>query len=566
MVKRLLLLAIALIASLGASAPAAARDLSGAFCHALTPIGAAPPPAAAYRCGGKPAEPAHRRLWVWIDARAIPPGASTLLLHQTRFDRLTVDFIYADGASRTESVARGAYGDRWRIGAQVVFDAPRHDVPLAGVRLHVDNLALYSLLRVRALTPEAAGRDASLGGALVGGVLVLLAVSMLYNLGLAVSTRRAFFLFHALWAASLLVWGSLWSQLALLAAPAVAGTLSSQLCSTLSGVAVVFATGCAIACLRPGDVPRWARTLLIALGIVVFALSIPLGFGPERGLPALIPVIGYCILALLAGVVVALGIAWARGNRDARDFVLAWAVPMGMLAAQQFVSFGSSLFGGGAQIAILIAGAVQTVWLSAVTSLRLARLRIERDAALAAEAELKLLAERDPLTELFNRRGFVPRADAMAREASERDDSFGLILLDIDHFKAVNDRRGHDRGDAVLRTLARELKLAAEPFGHSGRLGGEEFAVAIRGMTRPALLRFAEHLRATLAAIDHGGFFVTVSIGITEAAGDDDAGFAELYHAADQALYAAKHGGRNRTAYARGGAVFVMSPGEHVAA
>src|SRR3546814_12713360 len=123
---------------------------------------------------------------------------------------------------------------------------------------------------------------------------------------------------------------------------------------------------------------------------------------------------------------------------------------------------------------LLLASALQTVWLSIATTLHLSRFRAERDTARAAQAELRELAERDPLTGLLNRRGFVDRTETAHAGAGH---SFGLLLIDVDHFKAINDRYGHDAGDRVLRRLADRLGELAGAAVHpppTGRATGGE--------------------------------------------------------------------------------------------
>src|SRR3546814_18276663 len=107
-----------------------------------------------------------------------------------------------------------------------------------------------------------------------------------------------------------------------------------------------------------------------------------------------------------------------------------------------------SLFGGGPQIAVLLASALQTVWLSIATTLHLSRFRAERDTARAAQAELRELAERDPLTGLLNRRGFVARTETALAGAGP---SFGLLLLAVDHLQTLHDRNGNYAGARWLR-------------------------------------------------------------------------------------------------------------------
>ena len=157
---------------------------------------------------------------------------------------------------------------------------------------------------------------------------------------------------------------------------------------------------------------------------------------------------------------------------------------------------------------------------------------------------------RDGLTGLFNRSYFLDQIRTLASRATTRDLGLALLLLDIDHFKRVNDRLGHDAGDAVLQGLAALIRQATRPEDLVARYGGEEFAVAIPIATAQQALARGEHIRETLARqpLRFGDFRlkVTVSIGIAFLSRPGAREFEGLFRAADQALYEAKNGGRNR--------------------
>jgi diguanylate cyclase (GGDEF)-like protein len=232
---------------------------------------------------------------------------------------------------------------------------------------------------------------------------------------------------------------------------------------------------------------------------------------------------------------------------------LAWSVPMAALALTQIVDVGAALWGGGAQLLVLFAAALQTLWLSIATTRRLARLRIERDRARAAEAQASELAGRDPLTGLRNRRGFIDRI-APLLDNRPADIPVALLLIDLDRFKAINDAHGHEAGDLVLSAIARRLERWESASCAVARLGGEEFALLIAGIHGFALARFADGVRQELAACDVSaigdGLSVTASIGVVEA--HEPSGFQQLYRLADRALYAAKQAGRDRVVVSRG--------------
>lgn len=158
---------------------------------------------------------------------------------------------------------------------------------------------------------------------------------------------------------------------------------------------------------------------------------------------------------------------------------------------------------------------------------------------------LKREAETDPLTGLLNRRALLNHL------AGDAEGPAALVIFDLDHFKAINDRHGHQAGDEVLRTFGEILRLSGRSKGLAARLGGEEFALLLPGVPLVKAALLADDVRTRLAkrrfAGNGGSFGCTVSAGVSsseEAAID----FDMLLHDADNALYAAKRNGRDRIA------------------
>ncbi|NUQ61685.1 MAG: GGDEF domain-containing protein [Pirellulales bacterium] len=156
-------------------------------------------------------------------------------------------------------------------------------------------------------------------------------------------------------------------------------------------------------------------------------------------------------------------------------------------------------------------------------------------------------ARTDPLTRLPNRRAFD---DALARRLAEwrrTESSFAVMLIDADHFKAVNDRYGHSMGDFVLRRLAEVLEVSVRKMDLVARIGGEEFAVILPGAAAPNASRAAEHCLSAVGGHEFRrgdtALRLTVSIGIAPVKAGDDG--ESLVRRADEALYSAKHAGRN---------------------
>jgi diguanylate cyclase (GGDEF)-like protein len=155
----------------------------------------------------------------------------------------------------------------------------------------------------------------------------------------------------------------------------------------------------------------------------------------------------------------------------------------------------------------------------------------------------------DPLTGIANRRSFLQDAADLSKRPVTSCGPSAVMLIDLDHFKSINDRFGHAIGDQVLKIFARTAKGLLRPTDLIGRLGGEEFAAILTNVNRDKALLIAEQIRVDFAeaTLDVDGYPVgsTLSIGIVlHQAGPLDV--PELLAQADQALYCAKECGRNR--------------------
>jgi diguanylate cyclase (GGDEF)-like protein len=167
---------------------------------------------------------------------------------------------------------------------------------------------------------------------------------------------------------------------------------------------------------------------------------------------------------------------------------------------------------------------------------------------------LREQAVRDPLTGLYNRRHMQASLERELRRAERNKKPIGIMMLDIDHFKEVNDKHGHDAGDAVLRELGRFLKEHTRGGDIACRLGGEEFVIILPEANLEQTAGRAEQHRRGFSAmrIDCNGRRIetpTLSIGIA-AYPNHGTATGDLLRAADAALYLAKERGRNRVAVA----------------
>lgn len=163
---------------------------------------------------------------------------------------------------------------------------------------------------------------------------------------------------------------------------------------------------------------------------------------------------------------------------------------------------------------------------------------------LSLQRQSRELARIDPLTGLLNRRALLDNAMAMAGQGLLR-----LMLVDIDHFKVINDSHGHDMGDAVLVAVAERMAQQAEIRASVARIGGEEFAILGTADELPEALALAMLTDIRTARMPHARQ-VTISIGLADGLVGGETDWRDLFNRADAALYRAKSEGRNRLAHA----------------
>jgi two-component system, cell cycle response regulator len=187
-----------------------------------------------------------------------------------------------------------------------------------------------------------------------------------------------------------------------------------------------------------------------------------------------------------------------------------------------------------------------------------------QDDLIMAREELRFRATHDVLTGISNRATVMDALRSeLSRQVRERR-SFGAILVDIDHFKDVNDTFGHLCGDEVLRAVTRRMKSCVRPYDTLGRYGGEEFLIIASDVDATGAMALAERIRDVVACkpvvTQAGEVSVTVSLGAAVTISDRGADPQMLLRLADQALYRAKDNGRNRCELATAPESTALSP------
>jgi diguanylate cyclase (GGDEF)-like protein len=165
------------------------------------------------------------------------------------------------------------------------------------------------------------------------------------------------------------------------------------------------------------------------------------------------------------------------------------------------------------------------------------------------QMSLRRMAETDALTSVCNRHYFNQQSVQTLAHAARAGEDVALVMFDLDHFKSINDRFGHDTGDWVLKWVSDHCRTFCRRVDHFGRIGGEEFAILLSGCDLRGARRVAEDCRVRIASIDSQAsghkFLITASFGVTASSlsGYD---LAKLLSHADKALYRSKRQGRNR--------------------
>ncbi|MFL6673290.1 MAG: diguanylate cyclase [Massilia sp.] len=290
------------------------------------------------------------------------------------------------------------------------------------------------------------------------------------------------------------------------------------------------------------EVRRWKRVLLPGTGLVMLLTISAYSAGASRGA---MTVLVASIIAVFAGV---MGVVLMRqaspGSSRLQKIIgindLMFALAMGMLAWSGIGQGGVNLMQSKLpQVAAVLCGYLVMI----VNGFGFLLLCKQKD-----DSQMEWLATTDSLTGLANRRAFLERAESARMLAGRLRKPITLMMLDIDHFKQLNDRFGHATGDEALVVFADTARQALRDHDIMGRLGGEEFALVLPGTDFEGALHAAERLRVAVSEaplITSGNAYtMTVSIGVVLI--DPNEELTAALARADHALYAAKSGGRNR--------------------
>ncbi len=508
---------------------------------------------ARFDCGRDPRSADADTVWVRYDlTQAEIDGAQGWIydhtLIQTRNEQVWI--AYADGRIRKSATLKE--NARRPVGGQTQrFAFAPEPGQITALLARVDGIENRRGPVPRAsLTSHARTMENKAGIHLAFGVLagVLLGI-FFYNITLFFALRYRVLAAYCTLIAANLFYGAVWSNLILWPFPEISTAFQFDL-SVFSIALCFFGTMFYVsAFLEEGMTsPRLMKLMQIIATVLVVTSFLRL---PNPPIPWQIAdrfdyLLYLSALALLFANCV---IAWRRGSIAVRFFALAWAAPLSVILIRIAWGLGllhveSAALDASVFLAISLEGALSSVGLA----WRLRQLQSERDEAEDRAQTLHELASADSLTGLANRRAFKQAFDD-ALNAPAADTAFGIALIDLDGFKAVNDQLGHLAGDTLLQTVSARLKRHSKAGDLVARLGGDEFAVLFRGTTGEddVSARSTALLLSLCTPTDIGGVRVPVSASLGYAlCPKHGESVADLMQAADAALYAAKKEGKAR--------------------
>ena len=465
-----------------------------------------------------------------FETRASLFGGLTLAL--VRDGRIVSERYHSPG-----SLMAGKAGSTLRVA--LPGDARQADAVLAAFDLPTTR-GLFSDAALKAPDPreDSANLRMLLLCAMICGMLMM---PLAFNAAYYRVLRERFVLWHLAVTSALLVQCLLNSGILshFLAIPvpiyAAVGTLSF-------GAGVAAAAGFSAAFIEPNRLdPRLRRGLYVVAAQILVVTVLHILF-PQVARPIQTPVFYVTFIPALVLFCAVMVDAWRRGSRAVRYQLVAWSPFLAVGVVRIVTMLVPWLENSNAMPLFYLAMVVQSIATSLGVADRFMIIKRQRDRALVRATSLEALSERDDLTGLYNRRALDGRLGDFARQKFT-----GFALFDLDHFKRVNDTRGHAVGDAVLRTVASVLDGHEESVAL--RMGGEEFLLLLHGdQVQERVERLREAIPVRIAReVAELEVLVTASAGLVEAAPGRDIGsdFVALYRAADDLLYEAKHNGRN---------------------
>jgi diguanylate cyclase (GGDEF)-like protein len=429
-----------------------------------------------------------------------------------------------------------------RLGATVVVSLKRGNVPITAIyaRVH-DSAAMRGVMQQSQLsTAEDALRYEMVLAVLYAAFMGLSIALLIYNLALWRGMREPFLLAYCGMLVATLFYAIFTSGAPHYFFPQMSGTdrltVTIPLLALNAAAAMIFIRHF----FEASTIPRWLVRATYCASAWAVAFSLFYAAVAPAYVKLLDAIYVYNFIPLPLLVIAYIWVACRRRDLFLGYFLLAWLGPAIGVGLRMLFGFNILPYHILIENSTLIGLTFEALISSLAIGYRVRLLADARNRAQISEANAMMIADTDPLTGLLNRRAFV-------RELLSAPRDWQLVLIDIDHFKRVNDTLGHVGGDDVLVMIATALQAKSPEGSMVARLGGEEFAIATlapfngQGLADPPAL-----LEAVRSADMPGGYRVTASIGVARRVICEEMDWKILYRAADMALYRAKAEGRDR--------------------
>jgi diguanylate cyclase (GGDEF)-like protein len=452
--------------------------------------------------------------------------------------------IHADGHIAHYRPFQDPQLNPMRLGGTVVVPIKSHSEAISTLIARVDN---SQALRGVMLQPVLASNDSAIAyemalAALYSGFMGLCLALLVYNAALWHGMRHPFLLAYC----AMLVCAMLYAFMTSGAIHYFVDSLSGadRIRITTPLLALTCASGLIFIrhFFEQSSVPDWLRRITYGQIIAMCTAGLLYSFVAPYQAKLADSVYTMTFLPLPAIFLCYLWNGWRKRDPFLRYFLLAWSGPAVSVMLRMLFSLDMLPHHPLIENSTLMGLAFEALVSSLAIGHRVRLIAQARDHAQLAEVHALAMADTDSLTGLLNRRAFL-------RKLLERQSQWTLVLIDIDHFKRVNDALGHDGGDDVIVRFAKMLCDNAPGGSLVARLGGEEFAIAWRG---DLMLVEAEDLLRQIRQIDlPQGYRTTASMGIASRLVSDENDWKILYRAADMALYRAKSSGRDCYAHVK---------------
>lgn len=512
------------------------------------------------RCAAPASKGYFGTLWVAYDRLPeFAPLKKTwrLILDNNRADAVDVWMIGSDGKADHWTYDPNASDREWAA-ANYMSMLVTPERPVSRILVRLTNARSHSYVRAPQIARARDFAPLERDQAAIYGIGVgMLALTILFHMSLFFAMRRRFQLIYCAHVGLLVVYGLSYSGLIHIFAPGLGAAAISNILAFAMAAGTATGISFIIEFLGPST-PRWLRrwASFAALGSLIGAVG--LWLAPDSfSYPAFLAA---NLLAMHTILLTTAILARACGRRVpmASTIALGWVLPIGVSLLYPARTFGLISAETIPDGLMMFATTVECLILSLPVAARIRNLRMEHERAHERHVMLERQAQTDALTGLANRRGF---GDALARIGVAQTDPapLALLVIDIDHFKRVNDQHGHATGDAILRHVAGHVARVAGSGAIVARYGGEEFVVALRNYDLMRAGTLAERIRNSIGVtfdMEPDLPRVTISIGVA-AGGSDE--IEVLLADADCALYRAKNEGRNKVMLADGPLVYAAA-------